>query len=870
MISANLLLKTKTSLPPYRENLLLRSRLVEAIARNLDGKLTTVIAPAGFGKTTLLIQTVHYHRLSAGWVSLDERDNDPVRFWRYIIQALIAAGPGRLSKPLSPLAELLPGINIHTFIDALINELAGSPDPLVLVLDDFQCIADARIHESLSYFIEYLPGSVHVILASRSRIPFATSKWRAEEQHIELSIDQLQFTLEETREFYREMSPLPLTARQVGQLFDQTEGWVTGLQLVSISLRSTRDYEHFISSFNGRHRNIADYLFNEVLSHLPSDIHSFLLKTSILERMNAAVCNDVTARTDGQEMLGKLKAMNLFLIPLDDTDTWFRYHHLFSAFLRSLVQRGQPILWSQGQALASPSFMTQGMADEAIHHALLGGDYDYAVQLLGYHAMALFNRGEFPLLLGWFEAAAPSGKLTVNLSLLHAFMLVISGQITRADMVLQQIEERFLAHADDAERRQIQSGMLFVKSNLVFYNHDFKGWYRFSETISGELLPENPIFYNFNYNQGEPLVRRTDFGLKGMLSPHTEAIANQFMGLIESHGWKHSLINLYVNQSLAEGFYEWNRLEDCHACLRKGEQSYRFHEVAGLHIPGRITLARCHAAQGGMELAMDTIQQAIEQAADRSEFRWIRQLRAFLSGLYLRNGQTSLARQEIKRLQLSADDRPAPDRLFEFLALCRYLGAARKEADALRLLALMKPQAEREKCLVSITEISILQALLEAQRGQRLNALLHLREALIIGEANGYIRSFADEGKAMASLLQTYQYERSKDADAPLCRGVSEAYVSRLLDLFTAPRKSRLANETLIEPLTRQELVIIRLMKGGAANKSIAGELSLTEGTVKVYLSRIYAKLGVSSRTQALVRVQELQLLDPPDPPAKL
>ncbi|MBW7457886.1 transcriptional regulator, partial [Paenibacillus sepulcri] len=607
MISETILLKTKTSLPASRDKQLLRTRLMDAITHNLAGKLTTVIAPAGFGKTTLLTQTIHHHQLSAAWVSLDDRDNDSIRFWRYVLQAVIAAGSPLLSERLSPLGQLLPGMTIYTFLDAFINELIDIPGPLVIVLDDYHRIADERIHEGLSYFIDYLPDHIHVIISSRAELPFSTSKWRVREQLDELAIGQLQFTLEETQAFYREVSHLPLSPGQIKRLFERTEGWVAGLQLVSISLRSTMDYDRYIDSFSGLHRNIADYLFNEVMANLPSAIHSFLLQTSVLERINAALCNDVTGKTDGQDMLTKLRTMNLFLIPLDPADTWFRYHHLFSEFLRSLIRRNHPLLWSQGNRSASRSFMAQGMTDEAINHAILGEDYEYAIYLLGEHAPVLFQRGEFSTLLRWFEAIEQRAELPSGLSLLHSFMLVVTGQLVRAAAALARIEERHLPKADAGERRQIRSGLLFVKSNLVFYNYDFAGWYRFSEEITGEVLPENPIFYNFNYNMSEPLVRRTAMGLKGVLSPDTEAIACQFMGLIESHGWKDSLINLYVNQSLAEGLYEWNRLDESLACLHKGEQSPRFEEIAGLYVPGQITLAGLQAVRGSMEQAIDTI-----------------------------------------------------------------------------------------------------------------------------------------------------------------------------------------------------------------------------------------------------------------------
>jgi LuxR family maltose regulon positive regulatory protein len=861
--SDHVLLKTKISPPTIKQNLLIRERLIKSMTEGMYGRLTTVCAPAGFGKTTLITQWLHQNGLRTAWISLDDTDNDLIRFWRYITQSLIAACPTQLTERLSQLVPLLPSLTVNTFIDAMINELCALTEPLVFVLDDYHKINQQRIHDSLSYFIDYVPEHIHIIIASRNEIPFSTSKWTARGERNSINIVQLQFTMEETQSFYHKVAPLPLTDHHIEKLFQQTEGWITGLQLVSISLRSSSNFDQYIHDFNGYHRNIAEYLFEEVLTQLPSQLNSFLLQTSVLERMDTAVCNAVTRSTDSVEILEKLQALNLFVIPLDDHNTWFRYHHLFSDFLRNTVKRSYPARWLESNQAASEHFASRGLTDKAIDHAILGEDFLNAAALLDQCATDMLNRGELSTLVQWFEAIAPHTELSSNLSLLHAFMLVVTGQTDRASKLLDRIEQYSLTIENTEERTQIHSGMLFIKSNLVFYSGNYEQWYEYAEGRLGGILPESPLFYNFNYNMTEPFVRRTAFGLKGVLTTDTETIALRFTSILESHGWKHSLINLYVIQSLCEGYYEWNRLDECLRLAHKVGQSDRFEQIPGLSVPNRITQARVHMAHGNFRLAHDMIDEAIQSVSKRNDYYWLNPLRAFRVRLYLLEGQLTQAKKEIAGLQLSTKDRPSSNRMFEYITLARLLSARNKDSDALRLLEQLKLQSTKEQCLLSMAEISSLQALIELQRGQRSDALRYLHGALAIGEPNGYIRTFLDEGKAMFKLLQAYIHQRERDAQHGEQQEVSLAYVQRLLSLFPQNTQNQERKTvSLTEPLNQQEQFILKLLKQGASNRQISETAALTEGTVKVYLSRIYAKLGVSSRTQALIAAQELQLFN--------
>lgn len=852
------LLHTKTTPPAFRTNLVARQRLTGLIEEGIRGKLTLIGAPAGFGKTTALGQWARTTASAIAWLSLDETDNDPIRFWRYASQALANALPELTGRRVVQLSHTLPSLSTSTFLDALLAELQTLEQPVALVLDDYHLIDNAAIHEGLVYFVEHLPPEARLVIASRNELPFPTIRWKVQGEFASVDTAQLKFTLEESESFYGDAVGLSLSAEHVANLQRQTEGWVTGLQLLAISLRASGDVDAFMAGFDGSNRDVADYLFYEVLAKLPGELQDFLLRTSVLARLDAQACNDVTGRTDGAAALERLKDWSLFLLPTGDDDAWYRYHHLFSEFLRGQAQRKHPTLWTEAHLAASRSFAARGFLDEAIDHAFAAGDWPAAEAYLAGHLATVMQRGEFPTLLRWFGSFPAETELAPEMTLLHALLLVIAGLPDLAETRLARMERRLAEAGTDEERQQLQSGILFVKSNLVFASGKFEQWFAFSAGIMDELLPRSPIFYNFNYNNSDPLVRRNAFGLKGVLSPDTETIGKQFSGVLEKHGWEDSLINLYLVQSLAEGYYEWNRLEESERLLQQVERAISQRAVPGLYVPNRITQARLYAATGRAELADVVLEEAIEAALKLPEPHWAAYLRASRLQLHVRQQRLPAAKKLAGMLRVAAKDKPTFNREFEYLAYAELLGALHKETDALRLLELLKPQARREGSLMSLAEIAVAQACLQESLGQRAHAMAALQEALAIGEANGYVRSFVDAGDAMAKLLRRFAEQQAPDAPAA-------AYARRLLEAWPAKpgaEPAAPAEDGLIEELTRTERLLLQLIQQGDSNKQIADRLNLSIGTIKVYVSRLYGKLGVSSRTQALVRAQELRLLE--------
>lgn len=874
------LLKTKLFVPESKDRLVQRERLLHSISEGfrLGKRLIAVVAPAGYGKSTLLAQWANHAGMPCAWLSVDARDNDPVRFWRYFTASIASALPEQHRLRLEANCQLQDGVSIYTFLDALISGLPEETDhkhAFALLLDDLHEITTPSILEGLSYLFDYMPDSMHVLLSSRSELMIPGIKRLANGEAMVVGMGQLQFTASETESLFRMVNGEPQTewtSAQLDELQRKTEGWITGLQLLSLSRPFGNDSLMHLASDGESF--ISDYLFQEVLHLLSSDLHDFLLRTSVLSRMDAPACNALTERTDGGQQLDELQRLNLFLIPLDGTRTWFRYHHLFAQFLQGQLRRRDEKAYAAMHRAAGLHFSEIGAMEDAIDHLFEAGEIMLAIQALERHLPAALSQGDLSTLLNWFRRIPEACSLTLELSLLQAFLLVLAGDLERSGRVLEQLEEEIDRLSPSSRQDQLRSSLLFVRSNLVFLNGDFAGWLASSEKVRDHLAPDNPVYYQFDYNRQEPYVRRTSLGMKGKLSEDTEKVGKLFIEVLEGHGWKNYLLHLYVKQCLAEGYYEWNRLIDCRELLMQLRNSDRLRETPGLLIPVLLTEARLHAAEGKSALAYHTLDEAAEAAAAciPDGGRWDRYVRAVRSNLYLRDGRLGEAKKELAPLHIGSGSKPVYSRETEFLALVRLLGRQHKEAEALPMLELLKLQAEREQQIASRVEITCLQALLEAQRGQRLLAFSLIEEALVLGKDNDYRRTFVDEGADMQLLLKAYLADRynvrasASGSDQGLEQlGPLLDYVEKLIHAFPGtpdiPALQRnLPVLDLLEPLSSKELLLLEQLRLGATNKQMAAALGLTEGTIRVYLSRLYEKLGVSTRTQALVKTQSLPL----------
>jgi LuxR family maltose regulon positive regulatory protein len=414
-VAGNELLTTKLTPSVPRARLVTRPRLLEQMDAGLGTPLTLIAAPAGSGKTTLLgawCATLPDRDVRVSWVSLDTGDNDPSRFWRYVLAALERSIPGVSEEAMGLLEPPRPA-DIETVLTALLNALTALPGDVVLVLEDYHLITAGVVHESVAYLLEHLPPRIHVVLTTRTDPPLPLARLRAGGLVTELRTADLRFTVEEATTFLTEVMGLPLQEEEICVLEQRTEGWIVGMQLAGLSLsgRSAGEVSAFIAAFTGSHRHVVDYLTDEVLARCPEPLQDFLLRTAILDRMNASLCaflrygetNEAGVRAT-QELLEELESSNLFVVPLDDHREWYRYHHLFADAMRHRLRHRRPDLMSSLHERASDWFENRGLVREAIGHAVQAGAFERAARLIERAAPRLHAGGARLTVEDWLTA----------------------------------------------------------------------------------------------------------------------------------------------------------------------------------------------------------------------------------------------------------------------------------------------------------------------------------------------------------------------------------------------------------------------------------------------------------------------------------
>jgi LuxR family transcriptional regulator, maltose regulon positive regulatory protein len=462
---------TKLQAPGVRSGLLPRRRLVSAVTGVPGAKLTLVSAPAGSGKTTLLSEwsASPAEPRPFAWLSLDRSDNDPVRFYEGAIAALRRVVPGIGEEALAALAG--PTSLTDVTLPSLINELAARGRPLVLVLDDYHLIVNRSVHESLGFLLEHLPQTLHLAIASRSEPPLALGRLRVRRELVEIRAADLRFTDEEAARLLNDLRGLDLEPEDIARLQGRTEGWAAGLQLAALSLFDRDDPHEFISSFAGDDRPVVDYLGFEVLDGLPSDTRSFLLRTSVLDRLCGPLCDAVLGEGGSATYLAQLERANLFLIPLDNKREWYRYHHLFGGLLRHELARTDPDLVPRLHRRASAWFRDNESASEAIHHATAAGDVREASELIRRHWYGYLQRGRIETVAGWLAALGESAiKRDAGLCLTRAWIAVNTGRLHEVGEWIEAGERARGAGAGD--RAIVESGIAALQEIHRYMNGD--------------------------------------------------------------------------------------------------------------------------------------------------------------------------------------------------------------------------------------------------------------------------------------------------------------------------------------------------------------------------------------------------------------
>ena len=492
---ADPLLLSKLSVPTLRRTLVPRTSLSGRIEEALERKLTVVSAPAGFGKSTLLstwVAAASQGDRRVAWLSLDSRDDDPARFWRYFVTALSRLDPGcgetalaLLSSPQAP--------QVVTVLTTVLNDLDILTGEVVLVLDDYHLIASDSIHEPLGFLLEHLPPGVHLVIATRADPPLPLSRLREQGELLELRAQDLRFGPEDAMAYFGQMG-LDLSERQVSELVARTEGWVGGLQMAALAMRDHPDVPRFIDAFSGSNRYVMDYLAEEVLARQTEAERAFLLRTSVLDRMCASLCEAVTGDRHSQEVLERIEHANLFMDPLDDVRGWYRYHQLFADVLNQRLQHEHPELLSGLHRTASAWFATQGLMLDAIPHALAGDDLDRAVHLIESAGMAVVLNHQVQTLLAWIDGLPdPIVDEHPKLHTLRALALALSNRPDAAEASLQAAERCLQTRPPDEEGRGVLGRVSVIRAAIARFSGDVGRAVSLSQQAL-QLLPEGDDF----------------------------------------------------------------------------------------------------------------------------------------------------------------------------------------------------------------------------------------------------------------------------------------------------------------------------------------------------------------------------------------
>jgi LuxR family maltose regulon positive regulatory protein len=872
------LLITKLRVPSLRPGAVPRPRLLERLDQALCGPLTLLSAPPGYGKTTLLAAWVARGRMPVAWLSLEAADADPVRLVGYLAAAVgtVVPGPGESMEQVLQAGRAAEPERWLTF---LVNDLADDGTEFALVLDDYHSVSSPEADRVLGFLAEHLPGRVHLAVATRSDPPIPLARLRVQGRLSELRAADLRFSSAETGQFLSRTMGLSVPDEVVAALADRTEGWPAGLQMAALSLRSRTDQRRFVAEFVGSHRDLLAYLAEEVLERQPREIQDFLARTSILEGLTGSLCEAVTGRPAGADTLEALERGNLFIEALGDDGHWYRYHGLFGDLLRSRLRRRNPGLETDLHRRASLWHEEHGNSDGAIRHALGAGDHERAARLAEAAGEQALMDGRISAFRGWLDAL-PEDAIRAR-PLLCAFDAIA---LFYATCPIERVERRLV----DAETAglPLAAGVAAALRALIASVRDETSRVPALAEQALHLLPPDRPFLRSLAGTTSGLAALADGDLRAAGDAFEMAeraassagsillrtLATRRLGEIQmSAGDLRGASRLFEKIldftsggegrrlplasvglcGRAEVLREWNRL---------GEAAAGFHEgiplARGLGpvftIGGLVGWARVAQAQGDLEAASGALEEAASCAAafdaTQSDDRYVEATRV---RLWLAQGELSAAARWADA-QLS-DARPEVPRFYpaevEQTVLAQVQLALGRPAAALLVLDPLRERAEAQGRRGNLVRVETLRALALAAEGRGEEALEALRQALEAGEEGRFMRTFLDEGPALAGLLRR-----------GLVMGALPEYGHSVLAGF-AEDAGPVRRRGLVEPLSERERQVLRYLPGSLSVPEIARELYVAPSTVRSHLKAIYRKLGVSRRAEAVKRAGDLGLL---------
>jgi LuxR family maltose regulon positive regulatory protein len=901
------LIRTKLHRPPVAAIHVQRPQLMDQLNQQLPRPLTLVSAPAGYGKSTLVSSWVESCDLPVAWLSAEETENDLQDFLAYFLAAAQTIFPevGLELQAILRVGNLPPQSVLAAY---LINELDEIDQTFFLVIDDFHFIQNRAIHELLEAVLRHPPRAMHLVLVSRKDPSLSLATLRARGQLTEIRMRDLRFSRNETSEFLQQMLETEIEESLAATFEEKTEGWITGLHLAALSLRNRKDLESVITELPDNNRFVVEYLAAEILLGQPAAIQECLLKTSILGRFCAPLCDALcnsdgisgAYEVDGQTFMQQLTTGNLFMISLDNENHWFRYHHLFRDLLkRRLEQRYKPEEIEQLHANASTWFSENGNVEEALQHAIESGDLESAPRLVAHHRHDIMNSEQWHRLECWLNMMpADTVENNPDVIILKAWICEIWMRLEELRTYLKQVEPHFsskpssdtdqwkslraeyhtlsaLLHYIDGDGEQVVDLSRKALQHLVPQAQSPRSLAQcmlsFGHQMRGDLTGAYDVLYEAIKQSGPgqttyqsrlylalSLLHWIAADLNGM---HTAAgrvlVLNQDTKLPESVGIAHHLVGIfyYLQNDLAEAdknlgavvntFYESNLLNFAHSAF---------------------AMALSCEAQGKPEEAQALAEVAINKALDSKSSEFMHLAEAFQAELFLRQGQVAKA----QTWAVNYNPRPFDPGYRFYVPQMTYVKAllAGKTSESLQhavnLLSDLHDHYSAVHNTRYLIDVLILQVLLCHQQGQESSAFEELNKALALAEPGGFIRPFLDLGRPMADLMKRFMAQKP-----------DQEYAKQILAAFYAEKTGEeqdfsddqsaappaISNQALLEPLTSREIQILKVLSQGRSNQEIAETLFISPETVKRHLYNIFQKFDVKNRQQAIARATSLGLV---------
>lgn len=846
------LLQSKLHIPGVGPTLVQRPTLRALLDRGLAAKLTLVTAPAGFGKSTLVAEWIREQPHSFGWISLDDRDNDPIRFMEYLIAALRTIRADICTSVLHYIHETRD-FSAEIAMTLLINEAQAHNQEIFLVLDDYHTICEPAIHHGVAFLLEYLPRNMHLILVSRSEPPLPVTAMLVSRQLVRISANELRFTAEEICELFELTASRRLTNTELVDLERRTEGWIAGLQMILLSGEKSGATANSTGSKTEPYKrqtpeeleaDIADYLAEEVIARQTPDMQLFLLHTSVLERMDESLCRHLMQSEDGQ-LLHRAVQSGLFLIPLDQERRWFRYHHMFGRLLYRRLTRQYANIVPELHLRASQWFRSNGYIVEAIEHTIAAADYPAAAELILQEASELL-RNEMHMLLRWF-GQFPERLIDQNpaLAVLYAWSLATFERLEQAESVLDRTEPYLdEGQAGSLNGEDIRGYFSGMRCLICLHRNETEKALIYSKEHAkrlggvGQVAAKFIVGYNHN---GESLLRgRFGFfgGLKQSLAVYPDLIVDWKMAHDHFYG--------YLYAAVGECRYERNDLERAEEYVNIGASVGLKCENAGIFVPALLAKARICLARGEPEAAHVLVHEVRQQTLRIHALSFLPVIDAFEARLFIRADQPQYAAKWAENCRLQTEGWIDPSREFEQITLLRLLVALNDEETASRYAEHLAQSYELKNRKAAVTEIRIVQALL-LERQNVSAALKKLDQALKLAFTEGYIRLFADEGSKLYRLLLLWRKQRNNVENRE-----KEPSFQSYLDMLFPTFQQEDGTSAPLSKLTRQEMNVLKLLSQGLANREIAETLSTSTETVKRHCKNMYKKLSVSNRHEAV------------------